>query len=72
MEVGNSSSVGSFPSTTYSFEPVNHYQLQIERFSRKLLGQLVPSWPIEDALDTLRTIEALFASARKDGWQALS
>ena len=72
MEVGDSSSVGSFPSTTYSFEPVNHYQLQIERFSRKLLGQLVPSWPIEDALDTLRTIEALFASARKDGWQALS
>jgi predicted dehydrogenase len=72
LEVGDSSSVGAFPSATYTFEPVNHYLLQVERFSRLLLGQSVPSWPIEDALDTLRTIEALFASARQDGWQRLA
>jgi predicted dehydrogenase len=69
LEVGDASSVGAFPTTTYTFEPANHYQLQMERFSRKLLGQAVPSWPIEDALETLRTIEALFASARQGGWQ---
>ena len=72
LEVGDSSSVGSFPSATYTFEPFNHYLLQVERFSRLLLGQAVPSWPIEDALNTLRTIEALFASARQDGWQTLA
>jgi predicted dehydrogenase len=72
LELGDAGSVGSFPSATYSFEPVNHYLLQVERFSRLLLGQPVPSWPIEDALNTLRTIEALFASARQDGWQALA
>jgi hypothetical protein len=72
LEVGDAGSVGAFPSATYSFEPVNHYLLQVERFSRLLLGQAVPSWPIEDALVTLRTVEALFASARQDGWQCLA
>ena len=72
IEVGDASSVGAFPTATYTFEPVNHYLLQVERFSRLLLGQNVPSWPIEDAANTLRTIEALFASARQDGWQTLS
>lgn len=72
LEVGDASSVGSFPTATYTFEPVNHYLLQVERFSRLLLGDKVPSWPIEDALDTLRTIEALFASGRQGGWQTLA
>ena len=53
------------------FQPVNQYTLQVERFSRLLLGHDVPSWPIEDAPGTLRTIEALFASGRSGGWQAL-
>jgi len=71
LEVGDASSVGAFPTTTYSFEPVDHYLLQVERFSRLLLGEPVPGWPIEDAWNTLRTIEALFASARLDRWQTL-
>lgn len=71
IEVGDSGSVGSFPTGTYTFEPVNHYLLQVERFSRLLLGHSVPSWSIEDALSTLQTIEALFASVHQDGWQSL-
>ena len=50
MEVGDASSAGAFPTATYTFEPVNHYLLQVERFSRLLLGELVPSWPIVDTL----------------------
>ena len=61
--------MGAFPTASYAFEPVNQYTLQIERFSRLLLGEAVPSWPIEDALNTLRTIEALFESARGGCWQ---
>lgn len=72
VEVGDSSTVGAFPSATYTFEPANHYVLQVERFSRFLLGHAVPGWPIEDALATMRTIEALFASARQNSWQMLS
>lgn len=71
IELGDAASVGSLPTRTFSFEPANQYALQIERFSRLLLGDAVPSWPIEDALGTLRTIEAIFASARSGGWQEL-
>jgi predicted dehydrogenase len=72
IELGDASSVGAFPTATYSFEPVNQYTLQIERISRLLLGEAQPSWPIEDALNTLRTIEALFESARRACWQDVS
>ena len=38
--------------------------------SRKLLGDDVPSWPVEDAATTLRIIEAIFASARDGLWKS--
>lgn len=69
IEIGDTSSVGSLPTAIFAFEPADHYRLQVERFSRRLLGDAVPHWPIEDALDTMRTIEALFASAREGHWQ---
>lgn len=72
IEFGDASSVGSFPTQIFSFDPVNQYTLQVERFSRRLLGDNVPSWPIEDALGTLRTIEPLFASASCGNWQVLA
>ncbi len=71
VELGDASSVGSLPTRQFEFEPADHYLLQIERFSRLLLGESVPAWPIETALDTLRLIEALQESARSSAWQAL-
>jgi predicted dehydrogenase len=71
IELGDAGSVGAIPTASYAFEPVNQYEQQFERFSRLLLGQAVPSWPIEDALLTLRVIEALFASARSGAWQSV-
>lgn len=71
LEMGDATSVGATPTETFTFEAVNQYMLHVERFSRLLLGQDVPSWPIEDALVTLRIIEALFDSARQGGWQTL-
>jgi hypothetical protein len=71
IEIGDATSVGSLPTATFSFEPVNQYALQVERFSRRLLGDAVPTWPIEDALGTLHAIEALFESARQHCWQTL-
>jgi predicted dehydrogenase len=71
LEVGDSSTVGAFASSSFAFEPVNQYMLQVERFSRKVLGEDVQSWPIEDALSTMRTIDALFASGRSGGWETL-
>ena len=48
------------------------YTLQIDRFSRYLRGEPVPHWPIDDALLTLRIIEALFASARSARWESIA
>ena len=69
--VGDHTSHGSFPTQTFDFEPVNQYTLQVERFSRLVRGESVPSWPIEDSLLTLRIIEALFESAKSDRWQKI-
>lgn len=71
VELGDTTGVGAFPTKTFTFEPVNQFTLQAERFSRLLLGEDVPSWPIEESFETLNTIESLFASARKESWQTL-
>lgn len=70
--VGDATSHGAFATATFDFEPVNQYTLQVDRISRYLRGEAVPCWPIEDALTTLRIIEALFASAKRGGWQDLA
>jgi predicted dehydrogenase len=67
--LGDLTSVGSLPTRTLAFEPVDQYVLQVERFSRLVRGDPVPSWPVEDALRTLETIQALFASAREGRWR---
>jgi predicted dehydrogenase len=72
IEVGDETSVGAIATFVHTFEPLNQYALQVERFSRRVLGESVRTWPIEDALSTLRTIEAIFASTRTGTWQRLS
>jgi predicted dehydrogenase len=67
--VGDATSHGCVATQTFEFEAVNQYTLQTERFSRYLRGEDVPSWPIEDALQTLSIIGALFTSARSGQWQ---
>jgi predicted dehydrogenase len=69
IEVGDEQSVGAVPTHVHEFPPANQYALQVERFSRRVLGANVPAWPIEDALATLRTIEAILASARDGAWR---
>ncbi len=72
IQVGDHTSAGGIETAAYPFEPVNQYTLQTDRFSRYLLGEAVPCWPIEDALITLRVIEALFASAVDGQWQSVA
>jgi predicted dehydrogenase len=67
--VGDDKSVGNLATEIITFPAVNQYALQVERFSRKLRGAGVAAWPIEDALWTAETIEALFTSARENAWR---
>ena len=71
LELGDETSVGAFPTQVFTFAPVNQYALQIERFSRLVLGQPAKAWPIEDALLTLQIIEQLFESARTGAWRKI-
>jgi predicted dehydrogenase len=66
--IGDDTSMGAFETSTLSFDVVDQYALQIERFSRVVRGEPARSWPLEDARTTLRTIEALFESARQGAW----
>jgi predicted dehydrogenase len=72
IELGDVSSVGALATHVETFEPVNQYALQIDRFSRLLRGETAPSWPIEDALITLRVIETIFESARDGAWRTVA
>jgi predicted dehydrogenase len=69
LEIGDHTSAGAIPTSELTFEPANQYALQVDRFSRRVRGEDVPAWPIEEAGMTLRTIEALFASARSGQWE---
>lgn len=69
--IGGESSYGCVETSTLTFDPVNQYTLQGERFSRYLLGEDVPSWPIETALVTMRIIDALFRSSRSHQWETV-
>jgi predicted dehydrogenase len=69
--VGDATSHGAVETATYAFDAVNQYTLQIDRFSRYLRGEAVPSFSIDDSARTLGIIEALFASAKSGRWQTV-
>jgi len=44
---------------------VNTYQLEIEEFADVVMGIKKPRWPVEDAVNNMKVIDALSASASK-------
>jgi len=69
LYVGNLESYGSFETEKFNFPAVSQYGLEVERFSKHLLGEPVNTWELEDALLTLTIIQELFASARGECWR---
>lgn len=59
LYIGNDKSIGQKYAREISFEAVNQYQLQGERFSRLVRGEKVPSFPIETAIANMRVLDAL-------------
>jgi predicted dehydrogenase len=57
---------GEAPSRVQSFTAVNTYRLLAEDFMHTIAGS-PPTFPIEDALGNMRTLQALLASARQNG-----
>lgn len=67
--IGGPSALGGLHTREEQFPAVNQYQLQAERFSRLVLGENVPAWPIENAVNNMKIIDALFRSGKSQTWE---
>jgi len=53
---------------TVTFAPVNQYALELKNFARAVRGLEAPLVGAAESLGIARTLDALFASAKNDGW----
>jgi len=54
-----------------TFDPVDQYTLQGNLFSLAILNNEPVPTPLEDAVNNMKVIEAVFESAEKEGWVSL-
>lgn len=47
------------------------YQCEVESFSRAVRGEITPEFGVEDAIDQMKVMDALFASAESGTWTAI-
>ncbi|EPC4490667.1 Gfo/Idh/MocA family protein [Serratia liquefaciens] len=47
------------------------YQCEVSHFARCVRGECVPEFGVEDAIEQMKTLDALFASAASGQWQTL-
>ena len=53
------------------FEPVDQYTIQADLFSQAILNDTPVPTPLEDAVNNMRVIEAVFESAKEEGWKRM-
>jgi predicted dehydrogenase len=53
------------------FDPVDQYTIQCDEFSRAILNDSPVPYPLEDGVQNMRVIEAIFNSARENRWIGL-
>jgi predicted dehydrogenase len=53
------------------FEPVDQYTLQGDLFSMAILQNQPAPTPLEDAVNNMKVIEAVFESAKEAKWKEL-
>ncbi len=71
LYIGDNTSLGFHHKRMLTFEPVNQYQLQAERFSKLVRGQQAPAFPIELAIANMRVIDALRRSRESRTWETV-
>ena len=68
LVVGRNMAPGTEPDETITFEPVNLYRLQAERFGRQIRGTEPSRWPLETAVANMRVIDAIRQSGQTGAW----
>ncbi len=71
LYIGDHKSIGYHHARALTFEPVNQYQLQAERFSRLVRGEPAPAFPIELAIANMRVLDALRRSRESRTWETV-
>jgi len=57
---------------TEALPEADQYRLMAEAFSRRLRGEVVPGWGVDDAIAQARVIDALWRSEQSGRWEALA
>jgi len=57
---------------TVEFETCDQYTIQGDLFSRAVLDGAPAPYPLEDSLENMRVIDALFRSGRSGGWERVA
>jgi len=63
---------GDTSATETTFDVCDQYRLQGEAFSRNIREGTTPEHPLEDSLNNMKIIDALFTSARENRWVDIS
>ena len=64
--------VTSAVDTTELFGPIEQYMLQGEEFSKRVRTGSDSMFPLEDALENMKVIDALFRSAKSQSWEIVN
>lgn len=69
--IGDHKSIGYHHARALTFEPMNQYKLQAERFSHLVRGEKVPAFPIETAIANMRVLDAIRRSQASGTWESV-
>ena len=72
IEIGANIMPGSAVDTTEVFDPIEQYMLQGEEFSKRIRTGGDSMFPLEDALENMKVIDALFRSAKSQSWEIVN
>ena len=70
--VDDGSDLGGSGIAVEEIAPCDQYTLQGDEFSRVVLGEKAPDWPLEDAVANMRVIDAMFRSVETGCWEPLA
>lgn len=68
LRMDDGSALGDASMTTENVEPCDQYAELADVFGRAVLGEKVMTYGVEDALQNMKILDAIFASAEKGGW----
>ena len=54
------------------FDAVDQYTLEADRFAKAILDDTLVPTPLEDAVNNMKVIEAIFESSKEEAWKKLN